>query len=320
LVPGNPDELCKEPAWVNNYNSVTITETRQGGEDGGFTLVNNFAGVGDAFDHVPEVNAVRVKDCQCYATFGNIYGPNSSVIYAQPAILRYVSAIPNITAIEDNIGLILAKAIDFSKEEFEEDTESIQEMISESGATGNVVPFGVSVKVTNNVGGLPHSNGSHVPSELWQFVRDDDSLWPSKRGNELAPIGAPAAGSGSSVRFSFDYGSNLNTAYLINYVGFPNPGGSTSYSGGFVGLLKANGFYTGTDIAQSLALEPLFNKIGDGPDPSMWPTGMFSVNVCWEATDSDVMLDSVTNHNFYIEVTGGSLGYDSIKVTPLNSL
>src|SRR5690606_28417565 len=151
------------------------------GEENSYTLVNNFSGLGDMrfSSNNPEPSWITIRDCQCYAVFGN-QTEGSSPVYLQPAAVRFVTAVPNQIYIENNRGFLMAKIIDFSYYYYSEDAANIEAMILSSGAPGSVVPFNITVRVSHNVGGWPHSNGTQIPNGLLPYVRDSSDLWPVK--------------------------------------------------------------------------------------------------------------------------------------------
>jgi hypothetical protein len=315
LVPHLPIDAT-EPAWINNYKSVEVYNTRQGGESGSFTLVNNFAGVGDLrFSAENEPNAVTVRDCQCYAIYGN-----ETISGSQPAVLRYVDAIPSQTLIENNRGLLGAKIVDFSKDKYDGNHTDIVNMINASGASGVVVPFNVSVKIANNVGGWTHANGSHVPVELVDFVRDEAHLWPYKPQKEL-PLLSGNAASGFEFEYPLDGTGSINKPLLLEFSGNPNSLGWSKYRGGVIGIIKANGAFNG-NVGYKLTFEPLYNINGDGSLTD------FAVTLEWDAVpstppglDKTFLPDSASaNRNFLVKIAGPDGAYDQIRITPLDAM
>ncbi len=329
LVPLEPDPVgAIEPAWINNYNCVTVKDTRQGGEPGSFTLVNNFGGVCNTrLSGVCEPCIVHISNCQCYAIYNNS-GPNTVPGYAQPAVVRFVDKIPNMTYVENNRGLIGCTIIDFSKYLYNGDSVAIENMIANSAMImGAIDTINISVKVVDNIGGHTLPNGTFIPTELHEYVRSADYLWPGTRTNGL-PILSKEVQLDESIIFKFEYNEGFNTAFLINYSGCPLPSGATQYRGGYVGILKANGFWSDPlspgQLRQALVLEEIFNQIGD-VDPSSWPTGQFTVEAYWDATGTHYLPDNSTNRIFCIKIAGraGDQSFawlDQIKVTPLDAM
>ena len=328
LIPSILAPTCVEPAWINNYGSVEVYNTRQSGEENSYTLINNFAGLGDMrfSSNIPEPNWITIRDCQCYAVFGN-HTEGSSPIYLQPAAARFVTAVPNQIYIENNRGFLMAKIIDFSYYYYSEDAASIEAMILSSGAAGSVMPFNISVRVSHNVGGWPHSNGTQIPNGLLPYVRDRSDLWPVKENKDLPIYG----GSGvvqidGSIIYTFEYGNEFDkkSALLIHYTGNPNVGGAAipyGYSGAFIGIAKSNGCWNGSELQQALTLETVLNKIGD-PNPAGYPTGTFNVDLYWEASGTPYLPASESNTQFCIKISGRSGGnwYDTIKVSPVTAI
>lgn len=151
LVPSPPVVGAIEPAWINNYTNVSIEGTRQGGEDGSFTLVNNFANANIAYPAYP--NGVVIKNSDCYAVYGN------TATYFQPAAVRLIG-IPNTIVLEDLRGFIYARVIDISQASYK---EASQQLSRSSGA--------FSVRI-NNIQGpqlMKNSNGTNLPDALQKF-------------------------------------------------------------------------------------------------------------------------------------------------------
>lgn len=346
LIPGPREGGTREAAWINNYGSVTITGTRQGGEyAGGYCLVNNYTG-GDPIVSGSNPTAVIVKDCQCYGL--NLEDNTGN--YSQPTIVRFVDAIPNMTVIRNNRGIVDARIMDFSiykRNQVNPATGvnyTIQDILEASRRTVGMVTASLDqhtflVEVANNVGGITQPHGSHVPLELFPFVRDEESLWPYKRPDNRLPvlnhttvggINFPGELDGSDIVYKFRYDAGFNTALLVNYSGCPLPQGSVNYRGGFTGLLKANGFWSDPvvgnigEVRQSLVLEPLLNQIGD-PNPGSFPTGLFTVTAYWEDSGTPRSSD-VDNDNriFCIRISGRSgpieYGLDQIRVIAVDAL
>ena len=106
LVPNTPSQNAIEPAWINNYGTVQVVGTRQGGESGSFTLINNFSKLDVSYPI--NQNGVIVRDSDCYAVFGNRKG------YRQPAVVRVIE-LPNQIELSGIRGLVDAKLIDYSE-------------------------------------------------------------------------------------------------------------------------------------------------------------------------------------------------------------
>ncbi len=326
LVPLPPVEGTIEPAWINNYVDVTVSNVRQGAEPSSFTLINNYA------NWVPYINnhyptTVSVRDSQCYAVYGCDY--EASPMILQPAIVRYVDGVPNSTIIRNNRGLISCTLVDFSYELYLKPghTGDIDTMMS---APGTPDPIFIIAEVANNAGGVLFGHGSYVPQTLYPYVRGEESLWPdSRRSGALQPIGEPIVDNVTeSITYKFNYGASniydsFDQTYLINYTGNPNYAGLSGFSGNFVGLVRANGNWTGTasEVKQTLVLKELFNQRGN-PNSGGYPTGVFNVQVYWETSNTEDLPPGATNRNFFIKITGriSDSSFDKIKVTPLNSL
>jgi len=106
LVPSPPTKGTFEPAWINNYGSVTVRGIRQGGEPGSFTLINNFAEADLKYPIVP--NSVVVRDSECYGVFGN------RADYRQPAVVRFIE-VPNLTICDGIRGVTDAVIAEWSE-------------------------------------------------------------------------------------------------------------------------------------------------------------------------------------------------------------
>lgn len=332
LVPLWPNSSAIEPAWINNYNCITVKDTRQGGEPGSFTLINNFAHVGNSHayaDGDPEICTIIVSNCQCYAVYSNS-GPNTPPNYMQPAVVRYVTKIPNMTTIENNWGMVYAKALGFSVYLYNEDSTAITNMINASGLPGVVNTKNVTVKLENNVGAYPYPHGSHIPLELYPYVRSNDSLWPGTRDNGLPIISKQVIEPSQDIVFKFEFPGEFisNNSFLINYSGCPLPYSGVDYRGGFIGILKANGFWSNNihigEPRYALVLEPIFNQIGDA-DPGSWPTGTFTADVYWEDTGDRFLPRSSTNKVICLKIAGrkgdASLSWlDTCTITLLDDM
>lgn len=106
LVPTIPVKGAREPAWLNNYGTLTVQGVRQGGEAGSFTLINNFAKYDTTYPQWH--NGVTVNNSDCYAVYGNRKD------YTQPAVIRFFE-LPNHVEIRGIRGLVDAKLIDYSE-------------------------------------------------------------------------------------------------------------------------------------------------------------------------------------------------------------
>jgi hypothetical protein len=320
LVPMQQPAEPIEPAWINNYASVTANSVRQGGEKDSFVLINNFAGNSAAISG-KEPNAIIVQNSACYAVYTNEPG------ILQPAILRYVSGIPNLTTITNNTGLIDCRILGFSYEAFGDNTAAINAMIAGSGNPYPPNEDSVCVEVVNNVGSVRYNHGSYVPLELYPFVRNKDSFWPQKQQISLEPLDVNVVAGGgstpSSITYKFEYPGWLDsgtamlskTQFMINYTGCPNPGGFVGYSGLFVGYLKAIGFYNGAVIGYRLYLETVANHISVLGLP-----GSYTVTLYWEATNTTELPVTASNFFFYIKIegrAGATSEYDRIALLPL---
>ncbi len=152
LVPVPPQTGAKEPAWINNYNLVTIDGVRQGGEPGSFTLVNNFAEANTTYPVWP--NGVVISNSDCYAVYG------SSGSYKAPAALRLIN-IPNNMVLQNLRGFVDAKLLDFTQ-----DRDKKLQIEKKNYPKNSVM-----MRVENiQVPPFKHPNGSDVPEELLKFV------------------------------------------------------------------------------------------------------------------------------------------------------
>ncbi len=151
LVPMPPVKGAIEPAWINNYTNVSIEGTRQGGEEGSFTLVNNFAVANSVYPAYP--NCVIIKNADCYAVYGN------TATYVQPAAVRLIG-IPNMVVLEDLRGFIHARVIDISQASSKEASQQL------SKSTGLF-----SLRINNIQGAqlIRNSNGTNTPDILQKF-------------------------------------------------------------------------------------------------------------------------------------------------------
>jgi hypothetical protein len=152
LVPTNPAPGAIEPAWINNYASVIIEGTRQGGEPGSFTLVNNFAPA-NIKPFWP--STVIIKTSECYAVYGNEKG------YFQPAALRLIE-VPNNIVLEDLVGFIDAGICNFSRVK-----NPLTALNKVNQAEGSVI---YKIRVQNIQGpGTQGTNESLIPEALARF-------------------------------------------------------------------------------------------------------------------------------------------------------
>lgn len=87
LVPSPPQKGTIEPAWINNFGSVSVYNIRQGGEPGSFTLINNFTIADTEYPIVP--NYVIVENSDCFGVYGN----NNN--QRQPSVIRLIN-LPNV--------------------------------------------------------------------------------------------------------------------------------------------------------------------------------------------------------------------------------
>ncbi|WP_118972297.1 glycosyl hydrolase family 28-related protein [Taibaiella koreensis] len=336
-----------EPAWINNHDgSITCHQIRAGSEYRGLTLINNFAKARPIIGSSTAIfypNAIIVKDSQCYATEDNDW----------PAIVRYVEAIPNQTVIRNNRGMINAAVMNFSKSRYNQfladNTGSTlsfndyarQYIVNNSMVNGDpsgLIASDILVEVANNVRGNPQDNGSQVPTPLLDFVRDAESRWPTSF--KALPvlhthILADTNGTQYGIEYTFEYPADIADAMLlIRYSGNPLPSGWSGYSGGYSGLLKANGALYGNLTGWFWELRELFNKIGSAHATFATVNSSFNVAVRWNqgitipaTPDSFSVLQSPTppavltpeQRQFTISFTG-SRGNDHIEVIPMSSL
>jgi len=289
LVPAESPGKVSEPAWINNHNgSITCNRIRQGSEvEGGMTLINNFAKSTPTISNY-NPNAIIVKESQCYAF------ENSAL---RPTIVRYVEAVPNMTVIKNNRGIIDGRIMNFSKKKYDDflaaNTGSTlsfndyaRQYIVYNGASngGAVFKINVLVEVVNNIRGIPHDNGSQVPTPLLDFVRDKATLWPSRTGalpvletNVLRDANNAQYG----VAYTFEYPSDIsNSVLLVRYSGNPLIQGSGIYSGGYVGILKANGALYGNLQGWFFEQKELFNKAGSSN--ATFVNGSFNIEAAWK--------------------------------------
>ncbi len=307
LVPELPEAGTIEPAWINNYGIVKVDGVRQGGEgNGGFTLINNFAGNFEASSNAPLPNSVIVKNSQCFG----IYGNNDSTGLLQPAIVRYVSKIPNLTVIEANTGLRTCRIVDFSYYQYAGDTTAIKSMIAGSGPS---TPSTVCVEVVNNVGAVQYEHGGYVPRELYPFIRNRNSLWVSPVSLPLDPIETTFDLGAQTVIYKFRYPGQFDSAlsallldkvqYLINFTAAPQSG-SAAYGGLYTAIMKAIGYWNGSAIKYRLYKE---EKANQSANPSgVFPSpGPYNVAIYWDALPTgDDLPQSESNNVFCIKVTG----------------
>ncbi len=308
LVPETPEGLM-EPAWINNYQTVRASNVRQGGEPGSFTLINNFAGsvapISTPEGAIPFT--VSVKDSECYAVYGNDHG--NGIIH--PAIVRYVTKMPNSTIIRNNIGLVDCRLIDFSYDRYYNPTyqQTIASLFAASGAASPAYSF---VEVVNNIGGLKYSHNSYVPLELYPFIRDSESTWPSSPApTSLQPVLAPGnpdiTSVPGSIIYKFEY-TDPDDTLLLRYSGDPVPG-SGHYRGSYVGIIRANGTYIDNKVQLALQLTELSNKIGS---TGTFFAGTYTVSVYWDAAPDtshpELLPDNAageynTNRFFYVKIS-----------------
>lgn len=323
LVPETPSGLI-EPAWINNYQTVYVSNTRQGGEENSFTLINNFAG------SVPPVSnpngllpfSISVKDSECFA----IYGNDSENGILHPAVVRYVTKMPNSTIIRNNIGLIDCRLVDFSYDKYYKPghLDNIEDVFANSGAA---IPAHSFIEIANNAGGIRYGHNSYVPQILYPFIRDAESTWPSSPApTSLQPVGPADISVPGFTIYKFEYTDPRETL-LLKYSGNPHPG-SAHYSGGYTALLRSNGTYVNGQVQQALRLHETSNEIGS---PGTFFAGTYDVSVYWDASAGtatpellpDVGVEYNPNRFFYVKISNPNQGYiefDRLKLIRLDKL
>jgi len=108
LVPKPYLSTVVEPAWVNNYSSLTMENIRQGGEPGSFTLVNQFKGSSVA--HPTTGSWLSLKNIVSYSVFNDNGGLGVS---ERMSLVRFFN-VPDMVEISNIMGLIDTRALGFS--------------------------------------------------------------------------------------------------------------------------------------------------------------------------------------------------------------
>jgi hypothetical protein len=313
LVPLDTVPGTIEPAWINNYGSVTVEKTRQGGEAGSFTMVNNFSVNYSLHSGNNAPTSVVIKDSMCYAIYGNVYGAQGGFVYTQPAAVRFIN-IPNLTVVSNCTGFIDCGLMDYSLYAYHNatdvntfDADMIADMIAGSGADTSITV----IEVTNNSGPylLARSGvtpASYVPKELYPFVRSNESLWPDRRQPVLPVQSFSRTGNVSTFTYDISgdkFNSNWQKTFLLKFIGNPLSSGSGWYSGGAVGILKINGTSEVGETDFALVYKELFNQIAT---PASFLSGTFNIEAKWVANGLDRLkyVAGQTNQVFNIVVTG----------------
>jgi len=153
LVPKPPDSKAVEPAWINNYYSVSISNVRQGGEPGSFTLVNNFAEAKVNYPYIP--NSVIIENSDCYGAYK---GDDKVPI----TLLRLIN-VPNVISIKNIQGLLDTKLMGMS---LKTSRNRKTKILTETNASY------ISISIENiNGNRIMEKNTSDIPDELLKFKK-----------------------------------------------------------------------------------------------------------------------------------------------------
>jgi|GEM_PF-4228498 len=303
LVPLPVEKGTQEPAWINNYGSVTCERIRQGGEDGSFTLINNFAKAKINYPVIP--NSIIVKNSDCYAA----YRSDNNV---QPAVIRLIE-IPNQIVLEDIRGLVDAKLIGHSYLKVSDP--------STWAGQYTAYPKLIKIRVANIIGGIEERTESPLPAYLKPLAEIDGyQLARTKKGVEEVTSSKETGGhkqdKGKLPKFEYEFQLNdISANYLISYTGNPNVNGSGSYSGGVVLLMRCNGAYRNGKVCYELSFTDIYNTLGG--TAVMQEKNKYSV--VWKSTNTTIKPVSDTDFTVRL-VFDNSTSSERIKVINLNNI
>jgi len=299
LVPTPPQKGAREPAWINNFGSLIVENTRQGGEPGSFTLVNNFAEAETKYPLIP--TSVVIKNSDCYA----VYRTNGNM--PEPAVLR-LYALPNQIVLEDIRGMVDATLVGVSKIK----AENPDSWVKNRKYSKNYVK----IRVKNIVGGFPEDNNTHLPSYLTSFVEDEESLLTQmgRDSGKKAKISPQARSTKDKYLYEYQFEpQDLESNYLIDFSANPNVYGSGAYRKGYVAIFRVDGTYVNGQVVQQLVLKEIFNGAGDKtPNESK-----FEFDVNWKSTKSRIKPVDNSDNTIIITVKGSSSG-EKINIINLN--
>lgn len=162
LVPRLSQTGCTEPAWINNHNTVYIDQTRQGGESGAFTLVNNFAAADITYPVWPNCVSVTNSDCYGGHTANSTTDPNTRI-----TVLRLIK-IPNVIKLNNLRGMVDTSLMGFS-----EDVTDVDALIETQDLANpdRLHPIcKISYQLIMGTGGYVEPYVPTVPDELQQFI------------------------------------------------------------------------------------------------------------------------------------------------------
>lgn len=303
LVPMPPAKGAYEPAWINNFGSVSIDQVRQGGEPGSFTLVNNFASLDKDYPIIP--NYVVVKNSDCYSAYNN---QNKT----EPAVIRLFE-MPNQLVLEDIRGAVDARLISCSGRKISNPSDWIKQYFTSSKI--------IKIRISNILGGMEESNGDLLPAYLKSFAEADNyKLARSKNAvQEQKSTNIPAekrqSGKNNS-EYKYEFLLNdISANYMIVYSGNPNVNGSGHYNGGFVANFKCNGVYHNGKVSHQLSTSPVYNM----KDEENGKERPYQYTMVWQSTGNAYKLVSDPNFNVVV-VVSNSTGYERFNIINLNTL
>ncbi len=303
LVPKPISRSGIEPAWINNYGSLTCEDIRQGGEDGSFTLVNNFAKFDNTYPVIP--NYLVVKNSECYST----YRLDNEL---QPAVIRLFE-IPNQIVLEDIRGAVDAKVIGVSNTKIKNPSQWAKAYYSENKI--------VKIRIANVVGGNFESSGTILPAYLKPFAESDYyQIAKTKNiGSEEVVVQERISKSTQKAKETgFTYLFNLldiDANYLVSFSGNPNVNGSGLYRGGVILGLRCNGTYYNGQVSYQLVYDMILNQSGG----STGKNEEFSCEVVWESTGTVYKPSNDKNFTIILRVNN-STGVEKVNIINLNEL
>ena len=303
LVPRPVKRGVKEPAWINNYGSVSCESIRQGGEEGSFTLINNFAKANKNYPIIP--SSVSVKNSDCYA----VYRTDENW---QPAVIRLYE-LPNQIVLEDIRGMVDAQVIGHSYSKISNPSDWARQYSNDQKI--------IKIRLANIIGGREENTGNVLPAYLRQFAESDNYQLAKTKNSVKEEIGVSKVqkkGQLKSQEQFFEYEfilNDLTANFLVSYSGNPNVNGSGSYNGGLVAILKCNGMYHEGKVSYHISTENIYNNMGEQNDKDR----PYRYSVIWKSTGSPYKLVG-DNNNVVVLRIENSTGAERINVINLNTL
>ncbi len=303
LVPLSPKPGAVEPAWINNYGSVSAEGIRQGGEPGSYTLINNFAAFEKNYPVIP--NFVVVKNSDCYASYkiGNTF---------EPAVIRLIE-MPNQIVLEDIRGAVDAKLITHSYKKIKNPSNWSRQFTSHSKI--------IKIRVSNIIGGIEENTGDILPDYLKSFAETDSYQLARSKNSIQQEVVTPLpnnkrAKPGMVATYDYEFMLNdLYANYLFSYSGNPNVDGSGHYNGGLVFCLKNNGVYHNGKVSHQLITSVINNVRGEENGINK----PYKFNVIWKSTGT-AYKSTNDNNNLVVITIENSTGAERINVVNLNTI